>query len=694
VSAEALLREGLVRVFEARGERYEERPGQMAMAQAVERALREERHALIEAGTGTGKTLAYLIPALLSGRKVVVSTATHALQEQLMQKDVPLAQQILEPNGVLADVVLMKGISNYVCRRRLGEALDNAQRMGGMTASLRTSLRVLNARAESAVRGDRSAFPELAEQDPVWNEVLSSSDTRIGAGCAHHDTCFVTRVRAAAAEADVVVVNHHLFFADLVLRTGVRGEYASVLPAYDAVIFDEAHQLEHIATEFFGVRLGARAVRVLLVDVDHALTREGVEQGVAAPERALLASVSRATEDLFASLNSEGQRRDIERRAVMTWDSRERPIAARLATGLRALTMMCQSRDGREGEAYRELARRAREQLEALERLQTLEHETPWFEVRDGEPALGVSPGDIAGTLRGKLFDRIASVILTSATLRVPGAGHDPYAQDDIGHAEFDEPSPRSRTSFGETPRPVAGYHYVKGRLGVPSSAHEWVFASPFAYRERAMLYTPRDLPTRDDAAHEAEVARRAYELITLTGGGAFVLSTSLKGMRALAASLRASGLSPLVQGEAPKAELLDRFRAHGHAVLVATLSFWEGVDVPGQALRLVIMDKIPFPVPSDPVLGARARRIEREGGNAFTELFLPQAAITLRQGFGRLLRTQTDAGIVAVLDPRLMRMGYGRILLAALPDTQRATRLEDVSRFWRRINDDPMPDV
>jgi ATP-dependent DNA helicase DinG len=652
VRAAELLSEGLQRVLSG----YEARDGQLEMVRAIERALAREGHMLLEAGTGTGKTLAYLLPALLSGRKVVVSTATHALQEQILTKDVPIVRAILEPLGVPCQVRSMKGLGNYLCRRRLAEARSVELPVPGRVRALR----VIGTFADTHATGDRSDIAGLSDADPTWAEVLSGSDTRVGTGCAFHETCFVTAMRREAESADLIVVNHHLYFADLVLRTGPRGEFASVLPPHDAVIFDEAHQLEHVATEFFGLRFSKRGLDKLAADVERALECETPVLSERAPERALLRSLRAATESLFKQLHA-GVRNEGERQGFVPSALPVEAVAAasRLDTVLKALTALGLER---EGESYRELSRRARELWSTFARLRSAEEqgaESVWIEGKAGEVTLGLSPVELGGELRRVLFDRVPSVVLTSATLSVPRS-----------------------TDEGLS----AGFHYVRARLGVPEDATEYLVASPFSFREQALLYTPKDLPPPSDASYTLKMADRAKQLVAITGGGAFVLTTSIRAMKSVAVRLRELGTeSLLVQGEMPKSELLETFRRKGDAVLVATMSFWEGVDVPGQALRLVIMDKIPFAVPTDPLVQARARRMQEQGGNPFAELFLPGAAITLRQGFGRLLRTQKDRGIVAILDRRMMSMGYGRMLLSALPQTQRAVRLEEVEQFWQR---------
>ncbi len=649
---------------------WELRDGQLAMAEAVEEALLHERHLLVEAGTGTGKTLAYLVPAVLSGRKVVVSTATRALQEQIVGKDLPLVAEVLAALKLAPPrVALMKGLSNYVCLRRLAEA--RASGGYGLDADF---ARIVDW-VERTESGDRAELADLPEDAGIWREVASSSETRIGAGCEHFDRCFVTRMRREADEAQVVVVNHHLFLADLALRSGPRGGRASVIPAYDAVIFDEAHQLEDIATDFFGVRVSSARVDALLRDAERALgSANALEALASGPVRATLEGARDASHAFFAALAfgsasggtppSQPARRShhlAEAKRPLTAEDLAPPVRTAfdaLDVRLEAIEAVASSR---KEEAVQMIGRRAGDLRDELRNIVHGVHATDdgevvpvvrWIDVRSRSVSLGASPVDVGATLRSRLFDRVPSVVCTSATLATGGA-----------------------------------FHFAKSRVGAPPEAAELVVPSPFDFASRAALYLPEDLPDPADPSFEASAAERIAELVAMTDGGAFVLCTSTRAMKALHARLRGGSDRPLlVQGERPKHMLLSRFRASERAVLVATMSFWEGVDVPGWALRLVVLDKIPFAPPSDPVVAARSARIDREGGNGFAQYSVPAAAMTLKQGFGRLIRTQRDTGVVAVLDGRILRRGYGRALLASLPPAKRVRAMSELRAFWASI--------
>jgi ATP-dependent DNA helicase DinG len=632
---------------------WEHREGQLEMAEAVERALEEEHHLFVEAGTGTGKTLAYLVPAVLSGRKVIVSTATRALQEQIFTKDLPIVAEALAVHGVPLRASLMKGLSNYLCLRRLGEARGAGG--GAMLARVADW-------AQTTESGDRAELSDLPEDAEVWRDVMSSSDTRIGTGCEHYEACFVTRMRREAEDAQIVVVNHHLLLADLALRTGRRGAHASVLPPYDAIVFDEAHQVEDVATDFFGIRVSSARVDALLRDAEHALgAANALEALKSGPVRLTLESAREASRGLFASLLLDSSGAGDARRMLLDTDVTSAVRAAHDALDLRLDALEGIARSRGDQEPLLLISRRAGELRADLKSILAGVWVEPdgevsgivrWIDVRSRSVSLGASPVDVGATLRTRLFDRVPTVICTSATLA-------------------------TGTSC----------HFAKSRLGAPPEAGELVLPSPFDFASRAALYLPDDLPEPADPRFEDAATARIVELVEMTGGGAFVLCTSARAMRALSSKLRGRIRLPLmVQGERPKHLLLSRFRSSGKAVLVATMSFWEGVDVPGWALRLVVLDKIPFAPPNDPVVAARCAAIDREGGNGFTQYSVPSAAMTLKQGFGRLIRSQRDAGVVAILDRRIVTKGYGRALLAGLPAARRIRALSDLAAFWEGI--------
>jgi ATP-dependent DNA helicase DinG len=636
------------------------------MAEAVERAILEDRIVLCEAGTGTGKTLAYLLPALLSGKKVVVSTATRALQEQIFFKDVPLVARAF---GLEPRVALMKGVSNYLCRRRFEEFRRSPE---SARPGFARSLGVVESWVRETHSGDLGELASLSEDDAVRLEIASSSDTRIGPSCQHFEECFVTRMKREAMGAQLIVVNHHLFFADIALR----GPHpARVLPDYDAVVFDEAHQLEDVATEFFSVRISSVRVERLVADIRRATGSIASAGPLFGNNRGvLLESAEAVSERFFRELRKRASSQDarvvLERDA---WVSELQSAYHEFDSTLEALAAYCESEAGRflsareagtrqNGEALLLAQRRAeqlREQLSAV--VDAGRGRVTWLEVQNRRVVLSATPVDLSILLRERVFESVGSCVLTSATLA---------------------------TANREPGKPGA-FDYVRGRFGLDATyerVDELVVSSPFDFSKQALLYTPRDLPSPGGVPFWDAGAERIAELIEITQGGAFVLTTSLRAMRELYERLRErlSRLPVMVQGEAPKATLVARFRASGDAVLVATSGFWEGVDVPGRALRLVVLEKIPFAVPSDPIVAARSRALEELGENAFMKLHVPAAAIALKQGFGRLVRTQRDVGIVALLDERIHRRGYGNKLLSALPNANRTHEIESVRAFWQ----------
>jgi ATP-dependent DNA helicase DinG len=645
---------------------YEERTGQREMAAAVERTLSEDRVLLCEAGTGTGKTLAYLLPAVLSGRKVIISTATRALQEQIYFKDLPLVAAAL---GVNPRATLMKGLGNYLCRRRFEElrrspaALDPGR---GRTLDLVAKW------VEESESGDLGELASLPEEDPVRLAVASSSETRVGPACAHYDACFVTRMRREAEDARIVIVNHHLFFADLALRGAHPGR---VLPDYDAVVFDEAHQLEDIATEFFGLRLTHPQLRRALADAERALRLSGALDPLFVGRSTVVPAAESAADRFFEEvmrLVPAGDGRITLSRDVWAgpleerWLELDRTLEAVESSAVAARGRVEVAKPPNTGTLVDALSATARRMETSRERLAAIidggAGRITWVEKGPRGGALSSSPVDLSWVLRERVFQSVPAVVLTSATLAT-----------------------RARRSDGEGKGP---FGYIRARLGLAGDAirvDELVVESPFDFPKQALFYTPRDLPPpRSDDFIDA-AATRVAELVALTGGGCFVLTTSLRSMRAFHERLRAHVPRErlLLQGQAPKATLLGRFRGLSDAVLVATASFWEGVDVPGQALRLVVLEKIPFQVPTDPIVRARAEALESEGHNPFIDLHVPAAAIALKQGFGRLVRTRRDVGIVALLDDRVHRRGYGRTLLESLPPATRTDDFACVQRFW-----------
>ncbi len=578
---------------------YEPRSEQTALAAAVDRALRLGEHLVAEAGTGVGKSLAYLIPALQSGQRVVVATATKALQEQLLRSDVPVAASAC---GRPVRVEVLKGRQNYLCRRQLQgfqPSLDAEGRDGAAFEAMQGWL-------VSTQTGDRAEL-EIEPSPALWAELAVGADRCSGRRCPFVGACFAEAARGRAAEAELVIVNHALYFADLASGGGV-------LPEHDAVVFDEAHRLEESAAGWLGGRISRAGLRRLVLDVER-VSRDGQ---VPAPQRQLDRVVRSGERLLEAVAPASGRRR-----------VRETPVEPALVL-VDALGELAGCLQGA-GEEQDALARRSLAQAAEVEA--TLES-CPHGRVVWAEPdALAWAPVDVAEELHERLWGEGPTAILVSATLAV---GED--------------------ASF------------VRRRLGL-SGAREAIVGSPYDYREQATLYVPRSMPDPRDDLFLERAADEIVALLSLSEGRALVLTSSYRALDAYRARVR--GRVPyevLVQGEAPRERLLERFREEIGSVLLATSTFWQGVDVPGESLSLLVIDKLPFSAPGDPLHEARCEAVERDGGDWFGSYALPTAVLQLRQGFGRLIRGHSDRGVVAILDPRLRSRGYGRVFLEALP--------------------------
>ena len=634
---------------------YEDRAEQRAMSAAVARALEDSRPLIVEAGTGTGKTLAYLIPALQSGKRIVVSTGTRTLQDQIARHDVPLLREIITKPF---SAVVLKGVGNYVCRRRLAETVS---RIGKPDVSLAS----LVDWSEQTATGDRAEVEWLPEGAPLWQDVTTTPDARVGPRCPFFERCFVTQARRLAEHAQLILVNHHLYFADRALRAASPG--AKVLPDHDAVIFDEAHQLEDVATEHFGARISTSKLAELVRDAHLGLARMPLWTGRAAVD--VIDAVDRSGLALFAMLRAALVAADPMDTARMPmpvglFDHPERQAAwFRLDSALEELARVAESEsepppddedahDAGPRASLVGLARRAREVRDDLATIaeQRQKSHVYWGEVRPTGTFLTASPIDVADLVRRHIVRAGPTPVFTSATLTAAG-----------------------------------DFAYTRTRLGLDdkNEIDELLVSSPFDYAKQAMLYVPRDLPPVNDGFSVA-AAERVQELLAITNGRAFLLFTSHKALREASARLAKLPYPLLVQGEAPRATLVDRFRATPSSVLLGTGSFWEGVDVPGDALSLVIIDKLPFAPHTDPLVAARMQQRVEAGEDPFAAIQLPSAAIALKQGFGRLIRRRDDRGIVAILDGRIVTRTYGRVFLETLPpNLPRTSTIEQVKRWW-----------
>jgi ATP-dependent DNA helicase DinG len=630
---------------------YEFRRGQLQMAQAVEQALEERRHLIVEAGTGTGKTLAYLMPVIRSGKRVLISTGTKNLQEQLFYKDVPFLEQALFPNGdSKLRVCYMKGRSNYLCRKKLYDLTDQPVLSGLEEIE---QYRAIAAWEKTTHTGDRAELAGLPEASALWPKLDARADTCLGQKCSAWDKCFITEMHRRAMESDIIIVNHHLFFADLAIKQA--SEYApdaGILPEVGAVIFDEAHELEDVAGSYFGVSVSNLRFEEIARDVESSLQRNHL---LSSSVQGATRSLRERSQFFFALLPPGEGRFAFQNRREFLEDNGDEFIGL-----MQALTRL--------GSELHNLPQKPEEVFNFIRRIDELRVQLGflmesedrntvfWIERRGGRGIsrdkrnvfLQATPIDVAPILRNCLFDQLECAVLTSATLAVGG-----------------------------------GFEYIRSRLGL-EHAREVVLPSHFDYENQAVLYVPPDLPDPRTPQFAARAADRIRRLLEITRGRAFCLFTSYAQMNEIYQRLLGELEYPmLLQGDAPKSALLEEFRVTPNAVLFATSSFWQGVDVQGEQLSCVIIDRLPFAVPSDPVVAARVRAVDDAGGNAFFQYQVPAAVITLKQGFGRLIRSLHDRGLLCLLDNRILKKQYGRVFLESLPRYRRTSELAVVEQFF-----------
>ena len=609
------------------------------MAAAVERAVSERDVLICEAGTGTGKTLAYLVPAVAGGGRIVVSTGTRHLQDRLLERDLPLVCHALERTPRIA---LLKGRSNYLCRWRYEQVLTSGRFVSRQVASRVARLSGWAARTTS---GDLAEVTDLSEGDPVRRTVTSTADNCLGSKCPNFDGCHVVEARRRAAEADVVVVNHHLLFADMALR---EQGFAELLPLADTLVIDEAHQIPDVATRFFGVEVTSGQLFELARDTSAAMRADAPDTPDLDPLAADLESAVREAAGAFAGAAQRVEWNAIPQGAMARIES--------VQSGLGALSEALDTVSVR-GPSIEAVAARARE---LVDRLGRIGGEPPdsgharWAEARTRGFAAHLAPLDTAPILAERVSESDRAWILTSATLSVAGS---------LGH--------------------------FAARVGM-SDASLHIFDGSFDYREQTRCYLPPGMPEPFRPGYDQAVADVAVSVLAASRGRAFLLFTSHRALRAVREALDGRVPWPLLtQGERPRGELLDRFVETPDSVLLGTQSFWEGVDIRGDALSLVLIDKLPFAPPDDPLLVARADAVRCDGGDPFASLQLPAAVIGLKQGVGRLIRDTSDRGVVVVCDPRIRSRGYGRIFLDSLPPMPITTDIGDVRTFFAHRDGD-----
>jgi len=633
--------DGLSKVFGPQGllekhlAGFRPRPAQLEMAEAVLAAIDQHASLIVEAGTGTGKTFAYLIPAIVSGKRVVVSTGTKNLQDQLFNKDLGIVRDTL---GVPFQAALLKGRANYLCLYRLDNALIVRAGHGRQDIAAIESIKRWAKHTDS---GDIVEVADVPESSPIWPQVTSTVDNCLGSECPVFNECFLVKARREAQDADVLVINHHLLWADWALKTDGLGE---LLPEADAIVVDEAHQFAETAAQFLGLSLGGRQLNELANDIVVEQLKDARDQPELATEAETLEN---AVADFRLALGA-GERREAwgtveHNEDVIREINRVRGQLAKLAERLKTASVR--------GKGLESCWKRCLEMSQLLDDFLNIEQSDSvrWFETFKRNFTLSRTPLEIADEFAKFHQGSGAAWIFTSATLSV-----------DQGFGHFS-----SALGLGGT------------------TAHTW--ESPFDYRKQSMLYVPQDMPEPSDKRYTEAVVKAAVPVLKASQGRAFMLFTSRQAMLAAAELLPAAIDFPLfVQGSQPKAALLEAFVQAGNGVLLGTASFWEGVDVRGEALSCVIIDKLPFAAPSDPVLSARLEAMKRQGRSPFNDYQLPAAVISLRQGAGRLIRSHDDRGVLMLCDPRLLSKPYGKTFLNSLPPMKRTRLLYRVEAFFQ----------
>lgn len=619
-------------------EAFEVRRSQIEMARLIARAIEQEVCAVVEAGTGTGKTFGYLVPIMLSGKKTVISTGTKNLQEQIFLKDIPL---LCDLTGMDIDTVMMKGRRNYLCLYRYHQL---SLQPSLIEDHLQLLVKKLGRWIEQSEFADRSEVSWLREDDPIWDSLTSSSEQCLGSECMFFDECFVNKLRKRAAAAKIVIVNHHLFFADLKVR---KTGFAEVIPRFQVAVFDEAHDVEEIAVNYFGETLSTRQLTEFAADVEKEVNVLDKKSKISIKK--VLDSLRNGAEQLRMAFHGREEKGPIDGDLLAV--IRE-AIGRNILSALRAIAVSLDEFRG-ESLALPALAARAEALAEKMDEILKDRDDNwlMWFEQRKKSLVMHASPLDISQQMKDGLFERVKSVIFTSATISTGGT-----------------------------------FDYIRSRLGLEQEVLEGIYPSHFDFSHQSLMYIPNDLPLPADPQFPFLAAQRISDILELTSGRALVLFTSYQNLNIVFETLEGTlPFSMYRQGDAPRSALLKEFSKDIHSVLFATGSFWQGVDVPGEALSCLIIDKLPFDSPTDPIVAARIKAIKARGGNPFLEYQVPSAIISLRQGLGRLIRKRSDRGVMAILDKRILTHKYGKFFLQSLPPIPITHRLEDIGKFFNK---------